>query len=402
MICCNINVLVSFVEQTLTKKDTCVVEGDYNTTKFVFTFKEDVSDQRIVFKMSNPKGELIMMEELSGNEIVLAGRNEAGEICSIFNMEGLHPFELVLYGENSKLTSATGWLPVNKRQAKAESGSGVEYYLPVFEELSAKVERLSNFDFQIEKADNATTLTVTNLEGETQSVTIYDREPGSAEVSADSIPYANENSPGITNVKEALDATAQGFLTMSGQFNDLNSQLEEVDNQVEELSKESHTHSNSSVLDEFSEDASGNPLYKGKPLSSSSSSASAIWTSKSYASDYSEAWVVTNNLSSSAIDFLIAEPVADAIPFGLSVEYDGKTYNEVSMIANQLLQGTECIKFYHEPWYDESWGLYVVAQIVTPNGQSDSPLYNSILLDDGMVTGFKIDYLKASFMPMGE
>ena len=40
----------------LIKSDAGIVEGDYNTTKLVFEFDEDVSGKRMVFKMSNPAG----------------------------------------------------------------------------------------------------------------------------------------------------------------------------------------------------------------------------------------------------------------------------------------------------------------------------------------------------------
>ena len=143
MIYCDVRVQVSFSKHTISvKKDSGVVEGDYNTTKLLFDFEEDVSGQRIVLEMSNPKGELIFAKELSGNELILAGEDSSGNACSIFTLGGLHPFELVLYGDNSKLTSATGWLPVNKRNVRKDSGAGVEFYLPLFEDLLRKTNSL--------------------------------------------------------------------------------------------------------------------------------------------------------------------------------------------------------------------------------------------------------------------
>lgn len=137
---CEIKVSVNFTQRTLIKKDSGVVAGDYNTTKFVFDFAEDVSDKRIVFSMSNPLGELVLVKDLVDNEIVLVGYDENGEVYSIFGTPGLYPFELVAYGENSKLTSPTGWLNVSKRQVNLE-GEVVEGYLPALDNVMSGIGR---------------------------------------------------------------------------------------------------------------------------------------------------------------------------------------------------------------------------------------------------------------------
>lgn len=178
MLYCNVHVKVSFSKHTISvQKDSGVVEGDYNTTKLIFEFEEDVSGQKIVLQMSNPKGELIFSKELSGNELVLAGEDSSGNICSVFNMEGLHPFELVLYGDNSKLTSATGWLPINKRHVNLGSGSSAEYYLPLFDELNSK---LNNINFDVTKEDGFITISYTNINGITCTMKIPDCGGGSS------------------------------------------------------------------------------------------------------------------------------------------------------------------------------------------------------------------------------
>lgn len=138
---CEIQISVSFTQHTLIKKDFGVVEGDYNTTKLVFDFAEDVSNKRILFNMSNPHGELVMSQELSNNEIVLVGFDDEGSVYSLFNAPGLYPFELVAYGENSKLTSATGWLNVSKRQVGTGEGGTHEGYLPIVDEILSGIGR---------------------------------------------------------------------------------------------------------------------------------------------------------------------------------------------------------------------------------------------------------------------
>ena len=132
---CEIHVAVSFTKHTLTKKDSGVVEGDYNTTKFIFDFAEDVSDKRILFSMSNPAGELVLMEELVNNEITLVGYDDEGKVYSLFGTPGVYPFELIAYGENTKLTSATGWLNVIKRQVDIEEGDVSDGYLPTLDRI---------------------------------------------------------------------------------------------------------------------------------------------------------------------------------------------------------------------------------------------------------------------------
>lgn len=135
---------VSFLKRTLTKKDAGVVEGDYNSTKLVFVFEEDIPDNcRVVFEMSNPNGEVILLKELEDREVVLVGYDDEGKAYSLFTEAGLYPFELVLYGDNSKLTSAPGWLGVNKSHVDEGQVGGLEPYLPLFDELLLKFSNLS-------------------------------------------------------------------------------------------------------------------------------------------------------------------------------------------------------------------------------------------------------------------
>lgn len=122
----NIAVNVDFSRHTITKKDTGVVEGDYNTTRFIFNFMEDVSKGKVMFKMSNPDGKVILLKELVEHEIVLVGYDEDGKACTLFDAPGSYPFELVYYGEDSKITSTAGFLNVTRRWIKlGDESSGV-------------------------------------------------------------------------------------------------------------------------------------------------------------------------------------------------------------------------------------------------------------------------------------
>lgn len=138
-----IHVKVSFTKHTTVKKDLGVVQGDYNTTKLVFDFEEDVSGHEIVFQMSDPHGDLVMLKSLVNNEVVLVGYTEDGQACTLFNEEGLYPFELVLYQTDGKLTSAPAWLTVNKQLVEVDNET-VETYIPFFDDLMGEVGELAN------------------------------------------------------------------------------------------------------------------------------------------------------------------------------------------------------------------------------------------------------------------
>lgn len=129
---CEIQVKVSFLKHTIVKKDSGVVEGDYNSTKLVFEFEEDVAGKRIAFNMNNPDGELVLSKDLEGNEVNLTGFTQDGKAYSLFNSDGQYPFELVLFGEDKQLTSATGWLNASKRIVSV--GTGVSMFDQGFEQ----------------------------------------------------------------------------------------------------------------------------------------------------------------------------------------------------------------------------------------------------------------------------
>lgn len=138
-----IHVRVSFEKHTLTKKDLGVVQGDYNTTKLVFDFEEDVSGHEIVFKMSDPQGNVILLSSITNNEVILVGYTEDGVVSSLFEESGLYPFELVAKTDDSKLTSAPGWLNVNKRQVPLTDITFSGYY-PYLEDLENQLDTLTS------------------------------------------------------------------------------------------------------------------------------------------------------------------------------------------------------------------------------------------------------------------
>lgn len=135
-----IHVKVSFANFTLTKRNTVVVEGDYNTTKLIFEFEEDVTDRQIKFSMTNSKGELVMFTDLINNEIILVDEDEDGNLCSVFNDAGMYTFHVYLMGENeeSQLTSPPGYLPVVETQVN----KSLKACLPLMNKLVNAVEHM--------------------------------------------------------------------------------------------------------------------------------------------------------------------------------------------------------------------------------------------------------------------
>lgn len=131
-----ITVAVSFLRHTLTQRDFGLVEGDYNSTKLIFEFEENIpSSHHVVFKMSNPQGKVVLLDEVVDGEITLVGRDDEGNACTLFNEAGLYPFELTLYSQDSKLTSAPGWLSITECQVRDGNGEGTDYYIPLLDKV---------------------------------------------------------------------------------------------------------------------------------------------------------------------------------------------------------------------------------------------------------------------------
>ena len=190
---CNIPVIVSFLNRTITKKNTEIVQGDYNTTKLTFQFEEDITDQTIVFQLSNPEGNLILSDDITKTrEITLGGRNPEDDTAySVFTAPGQYPFELIMYSNNSKLTSATGWLVVAKRQVPEDSDAGTEVYLPLFDDLLLKAQKIANVDVSLEETEKGASFSVTNQKGEGKTVLLRHGKNGDPGKSAYEIAVAH-------------------------------------------------------------------------------------------------------------------------------------------------------------------------------------------------------------------
>ena len=174
-----IKVKVNFTQGTCETTGINLITGDYNSTKIEFTF--DREDGTKIFEMKSPSEQLVMVQEIQNNEIILYGEDDNENIASIFTEEGYYVFEISLYENESKLTSAKGKLKVKPEQVVID-GEVVEAYLPVFDQLLSQVStalaETDNLDIEGSKVGTTTTITLTHKDGTTQTLQVLDGAKG--------------------------------------------------------------------------------------------------------------------------------------------------------------------------------------------------------------------------------
>ena len=170
-----IKVKVNFTQGTCETTGINLITGDYNSTKIEFTF--DREDGTKVFEMKSPSEQLVMVQEIQNNEIILYGEDENENIASIFTEEGYYVFEVSLYENDSKLTSAKGKIKVKPEQVVID-GEVVEAYLPVFDQLLSQVStalaQTNNLNLSSSKSGKITTITITKKDGTTETRQVLD------------------------------------------------------------------------------------------------------------------------------------------------------------------------------------------------------------------------------------
>ena len=227
---------VDFTKGTCTVSGINLVEGDYNSTKIEFTF--DREDGTKIFEMKSPSEQLAAYQEIYNNEIILYGlkdvttehnsktytkytKNDAiywyqptdnelftdawvevvtfdlteytkvTEKASIFTEEGNYIFEISLYEDDSKLTSASGKIKVKAEQVKIDDNMVIPY-IPIFDELMQDVEtalsdmedkinevntaivETNNLNLDVSKSGKVATITLTKKDNTTKEVEIND------------------------------------------------------------------------------------------------------------------------------------------------------------------------------------------------------------------------------------
>ena len=176
-----IKVSVKFESGKIFKKGINLITNDYNSTKIKFDFDKDGGTK--IFKLKNPNGEVIFVDEIVNDEIILARFDEHQTAYPIFNEAGEYKFEISLYQNNSKLTSTSSYLKVVQEEIVID-GEIVETYTPMFDnllsDLAGALEETENLDIDATKSESGSvsTVTITNKEGITKSVEIVDGAKG--------------------------------------------------------------------------------------------------------------------------------------------------------------------------------------------------------------------------------
>lgn len=174
-----INVKVSFEKRTIQNIGVVLTSGDYNSTKLVFEFDKEYEGRKI-FELAKPDStEAIFVKEIINNEVLLVTEAEVKDAngyikyidtddevywydeannkiynsdyeeeteksiddltkvivqASIFDEAGKYKYEISLFGEDSKLTSAASSLKIKEEQVIV-NGRTVGRYLPIFDDL---------------------------------------------------------------------------------------------------------------------------------------------------------------------------------------------------------------------------------------------------------------------------
>lgn len=221
-----INIKCDFTKRKMKLDGVSVVVGDFNTTKLVFEFDQEYTGTKVceIAKFTDKKNgnnEAIFVAEIVDNQVVLVTKadttDEHGYVkyvdseenvywydvenetlydssydvsatsldtltkvqhdVSIFSEKGKYVLEISLYGEDSKLTSMYTTFSVSPEMVQVNDEE-VESYLPLFDELMMEVTEglaeMDNLNISVTKSGNTATVALTNKDGTTDSVNIYD------------------------------------------------------------------------------------------------------------------------------------------------------------------------------------------------------------------------------------
>lgn len=131
---------VNFTTGRIYGPDLLLVVNDHNSTTFKFTFDQE---GRYVFKLLYPDS-TIYVQDIVGGELVLTK--------GILNQEGNYKFEISLYGDDNRLTTARiKEFPVRLELVKTDEPVQADDRLPILdnliEETNKVVEAAKNGDF---------------------------------------------------------------------------------------------------------------------------------------------------------------------------------------------------------------------------------------------------------------
>ena len=170
-----IKIKVKFKKGLCYSQGIKLVQNDYNSTKLVFEFDDNEGTK--IFELRDSDDNVILADEIVNNELILARFDEHDNAYPIFTKEGEYVYEVSLYKDNSKLTSASDKFKVNAEQVIID-GEIVETYTPMFDnllsDLSSALQETDNIDIDVEKVGNTSTVSITKKDGTNKSVQIID------------------------------------------------------------------------------------------------------------------------------------------------------------------------------------------------------------------------------------
>lgn len=174
-----IKIKVKFKKGLCYSQGIKLVQNDYNSTKLVFEFDDNEGTK--IFELRDSDDNVILADEIVNNELILARFDEHDNAYPIFTKEGEYVYEVSLYKDNSKLTSAYDKFKVNAEQVIID-GEIVETYTPMFDnllsDLAGALQETDNIDIDVEKIGNTSTVTITKKDGQQETVQILDGEKG--------------------------------------------------------------------------------------------------------------------------------------------------------------------------------------------------------------------------------
>lgn len=170
-----IKIKVKFKKGLCYSQGIKLVQNDYNSTKLVFEFDDNEGTK--IFELRDSDNNVILADEIVNNELILARFDEHDNAYPIFTKEGEYVYEVSLYKDNSKLTSASDKFKVNAEQVIID-GEIVETYTPMFDnllsDLLSALQETDNIDIDVEKIGNTSTVSITKKDGTNKSVQIID------------------------------------------------------------------------------------------------------------------------------------------------------------------------------------------------------------------------------------
>ena len=274
-----IKVKVNFSQRTIVRQGVDLTEGDYNSTKIVFDFDTDEGTK--IFQMKNPSDEIVLEKEIINNEVILTGEADVTTIhnektyvkyldsssnvywynsddeelydsswnldtttsldtltkqtenASIFTETGSYIYEISLYNDDSRLTSASDKIKVKKKQIGDDSETAV-IYKPVFDELisefSEAIGEIDNIDITSQRVEDGVEISITNKDGESIVNKVNDGAKGdTGNVGAD----AKINGVNTLNIEAGTNITLdqQGSTLTINSTGGGTSDYEELENQ---------------------------------------------------------------------------------------------------------------------------------------------------------------------------